>query len=680
MRRSSVRILSTIRRKTIRNTARERGRRNNVGRNIVEKIIKNHYVSGDRKPGKEVAIRIDQTLTQDATGTMAYLQFESMGVPRVKTDISVSYVDHNTLQEGFENADDHLYLQTVAAKHGVYYSRAGNGICHQVHLERFGAPGKTLLGSDSHTPTGGGIGMMAIGAGGLDVAVAMAGGPFFMTYPRVVKVNLTGSLKPWVSAKDVILKLLEILTTKGNVGCIIEYGGEGVATLSVPERATITNMGAELGVTTSVFPSDKVTKAFLKAQGREDQWVKLAADPTAKYERVIDIDLSELEPMVAQPHSPDNVSRVKDIAGKKVDQVLVGSCTNASYKDITTLAKIMNGRVVRENVSFGVAPGSRQVLQMTAKESSIASLVGSGARILETACGFCIGAGQAPPSGGASVRTNNRNFEGRSGTKSAGIFLVSPETAAACALKGEMADPRDVAGELGIEYPDVKVPKKFLVDDSMVLPPAEDPSSVTVSRGPNIGNPPENVPLPDTISGEVALKVGDKITTDHIMPAGARLKYRSNIGKYAEFVFEGVDQAFSNRALENKAKGVHNIVVGGMSYGQGSSREHAAICPSHLGVRAVITKSFERIHSANLINFGIVPLLFADEADYDRINQGDRIEIPNIREAITKGSTIKARNVTNGSEFEVKHTLTDRQIEIILAGGRLAYTKEKGAF
>jgi aconitate hydratase len=651
-----------------------------VGRNIVEKIIKNHYVSGERKPGKEVAIRIDQTLTQDATGTMAYLQFEAMGVPRVKTEISVSYVDHNTLQEGFENADDHLYLQTVAAKHGIYYSRAGNGICHQVHLERFGAPGKTLLGSDSHTPTGGGIGMMAIGAGGLDVAVAMAGGPFFMTYPRVVKVNLTGILRPWVSAKDVILKLLEILTTKGNVGCIIEYGGEGVATLSVPERATITNMGAELGVTTSVFPSDKVTKAFLKGQGREDQWVKLAADPTAKYDRVIDIDLSELEPMVAQPHSPDNVSCVKDIAGKKVDQVLVGSCTNASYKDITTLAKIMSGRVVRENVSFGVAPGSRQVLQMAAKESSIASLVGSGARILETACGFCIGAGQAPPSGGASVRTNNRNFEGRSGTKSAGIFLVSPETAAACALKGEMADPRDVAAELGIEYPDVKVPKKFLVDDSMVLPPAEDPSSVTVRRGPNIGNPPENVPLPDTIRGEVALKVGDKITTDHIMPAGARLKYRSNIGKYAEFVFEGVDQAFSNRALENKAKGVHNVVVGGMSYGQGSSREHAAICPSHLGVRAVITKSFERIHSANLINFGIVPLLFADEADYDRINQGDQIEIPNIREEIAKKSTLRARNVTNGFEFEVKHALTDRQIEIILAGGRLAYTKEKGAF
>ena len=647
---------------------------------LTYRILKKHLVSGTLSPGEKISIKIDQTLTQDATGTMAFLQFESLGVSKVKTKLSVSYIDHNTLQSGFMNADDHRYLQSVAAKHGVYLSRPGNGICHQVHLERFGAPGKTLLGSDSHTPTGGGIGMMAIGAGGLDVAVAMAGGPFFLTYPRVVKVNLTGQLRPWVAAKDVILKLLEILTTKGNVGCIIEYGGEGVATLSVPERSTITNMGAELGVTTSLFPSDRVTKAFLKAQGRENQWVKLAADPTAKYDRVIDIDLSGLEPMVAQPHSPDNVARVKDIAGKRVDQVLVGSCTNASYKDITTLARIMNGRLIRENVSFGVAPGSRQVLQMAAKESSIATLVTSGARILETACGFCIGAGQAPPSGGVSVRTNNRNFEGRSGTRSAGIFLVSAETAAACALKGEMADPRDVADELGIEYPDVKVPKKFLVDDSMVLPPAEDPSTVTVSRGPNIGNPPENVPLPESIQGEVALKTGDKITTDHIMPAGGRLKYRSNIGKYAEFVFEGVDPTFSSRALENKAKGVHNVVVGGMSYGQGSSREHAAICPSHLGVRAVITKSFERIHSANLINFGIVPLLFDNEADYDRIDQGDRIEIPDIREAITKGSTVKARNMTKELEFKVKHTLTDRQIEIILAGGRLAYTKEKGAF
>ena len=651
-----------------------------MGKNIVQKIVDAHYEAGDRKSGKEIAVRIDQTLTQDATGTMAYLQFEAMGVPRVKTEVSVSYVDHNTLQEGFENADDHLYLQTVAARHGIRFSRAGNGICHQVHLERFGAPGKTLLGSDSHTPTGGGIGMMAIGAGGLDVAVAMAGGPFYMTYPRVIRVNLTGRLQPWVAAKDVILKLLEILTTKGNVGCIVEYGGDGVETLSVPERATITNMGAELGVTTSIFPSDRVTKTFLKAQGREGAWVKLKADPSAKYDREIGIDLSKLEPMVAMPHSPDNVKRVRDLSGKKVDQVLVGSCTNASYKDITTLARILSGRTVSTNVSFGVAPGSRQVLQMAARESSIATLVGAGARILETACGLCIGAGQAPPSGGVSVRTNNRNFEGRSGTRDAGIFLVSTETAAACALKGEMADPRDVAAEMGIPYPDVKVPGKFQIDDTMILPPAEDGSNVPVRRGPNIGKPPESAPLPETIRGEVALKVGDKITTDHIMPAGARLKYRSNIAKYAEYVFEGVDPTFSKRALENKARGVHNVVVGALSYGQGSSREHAAICPSHLGVRAVITRSFERIHAANLINFGIVPFLFADEADYDRIAQGDRIEIPNVREAIRKGSKVKARNVTQGFDFDVTHSLTGRQIDIILAGGRLAYTKEKGSF
>ena len=534
-----------------------------MGKNIVQKIIDAHYVSGDKKPGKEVAVRIDQTLTQDATGTMAYLQFEAMGVPRVKTEKSVSYVDHNTLQEGFENADDHLYLQTVAAKHGIFYSRAGNGICHQVHVERFGAPGKTMLGSDSHTPTGGRDRDDGDRGGGLDVAVAMAGGPFYMTYPKVVKVNLTGKLQPWVAAKDVILKLLEILTTKGNVGTIVEYGGDGVETLSVPERATITNMGAELGVTTSIFPSDKVTKAFLKAQGREDAYVKLKADASAKYERVIDIDLSALEPMVAMPHSPDNVKRVKELAGKQVHQVLVGSCTNASYKDITTLARILKDRTVSPNVSFGVAPGSRQVLQMAAKESSIATLVGAGARILETACGFCIGAGQAPPSGGVSVRTNNRNFEGRSGTKDAGIFLVSAETAAACALKGEMADPRDVATELGIAYPEVKVPKKFHIDDSMVLPPAAEGAAVSVRRGPNIGKPPESAPLPEAIRGAVTLKVGDKITTDHIMPAGARLKYRSNIAKYAEFVFEGVDPTFSRRSLENKTKGVHNVIVGG---------------------------------------------------------------------------------------------------------------------
>ncbi len=651
-----------------------------MGKNIVQKIIDSHLVSGEPIPGKEVGIRIDQTLTQDATGTMVYLQFESMGIPRVRTELSVSYVDHNTLQEGFENADDHLYLQTVAAKYGIYYSKAGNGICHQVHLERFGAPGKTLLGSDSHTPTNGGIGMLAIGAGGLDVAIAMAGGPFYLTYPKVLRVNLTGKLRPWVSAKDVILKLLEILTTKGNVGWIVEYGGEGVKTLSVPERATITNMGAELGVTTSIFPSDEITREFLKAQKREDVWVPLEADPDAEYDRVIEINLSELEPMVAQPHSPDNVVRVRDIAGLKVDQVLVGSCTNSSYKDVTTVAKILEGKRVHPSVSFGVAPGSRQVLLMATRESSLATLVEAGARILESTCGFCIGAGQAPPSKSVSVRTNNRNFYGRSGTKDAGVYLVSPETAAACALKGEMADPRDVAEELGIEYPDVKMPEEFIVDDSMIIPPAEDPSKVEIRRGPNIGNPPEPAPLPDSIEGEVSLKVGDKITTDHIMPAGSRLKYRSNIPKYATFVFETVDPEFHRRALDNKSKGVHNIVVGGMSYGQGSSREHAAICPSYLGVRAVIAKSFERIHSANLVNFGIIPLLFVNEEDYDKIDQGDKIELPSVKEDIQKGDRVKAVNVTKGYEFELTHNLSQRQIEILLAGGRLPYTKQKGSF
>ncbi|RMG60174.1 MAG: aconitate hydratase [Deltaproteobacteria bacterium] len=650
-----------------------------MGKNIVQKIIDAHLVSGEPVPGKEVGIRIDQTLTQDATGTMVYLQFESMGIPRVRTELSVSYVDHNTLQEGFENADDHLYLQTVAAKYGIYYSKAGNGICHQVHLERFGAPGKTLLGSDSHTPTNGGIGMLAIGAGGLDVAIAMAGGPFYLTYPKVLKVNLTGKLRPFVSAKDVILKLLEILTTKGNVGWVVEYGGEGVKTLSVPERATITNMGAELGVTTSIFPSDEITRAFLRAQGREEVWVPLEADPDAEYDRVIDLNLSELEPMVAQPHSPDNVVKVRDIAGLPVDQVLIGSCTNSSYKDVTTVAKILEGRKVHPRVSFGVAPGSRQVLLMATKESSLATLVEAGARILESTCGFCIGAGQAPPSKGVSVRTNNRNFFGRSGTKDAGVYLVSPETAAACALKGEIADPRDVAEELGIEYPDVQVPEKFIIDDSMIIPPAEDPATVEIRRGPNIGNPPEPAPLPDAIRGEVTLKVGDKITTDHIMPAGSRLKYRSNIPKYATFVFETVDPEFHKRALENKEKGVHNVIVGGMSYGQGSSREHAAICPSYLGVRAVIAKSFERIHSANLVNFGIIPLLFVNESDYDRIDQGDRIELPSVKEDIQKGDRVKAVNATKGYEFELTHTLSQRQIEILLAGGRLAYTKQKGA-
>jgi aconitate hydratase len=654
-------------------------RREKVGKNIVQKIIDSHLVSGEPASGKEVGIRVDQTLTQDATGTMVYLQFEAMEIPRVKTELSVSYVDHNTLQEGFENADDHRYLQTVAAKHGVYYSRAGNGICHQVHLERFGAPGKTLLGSDSHTPTNGGIGMIAIGAGGLDVAIAMAGGAFFMTYPKVMKVHFTGGLSPWVSAKDVILKLLEILTTKGNVGWVVEYGGEGIESLSVPERATITNMGAELGVTTSIFPSDEVTRKFLKAQNREDAWVPLEADEDAKYDRVLDLNLSEIEPMVAQPHSPDNVVRIKDIAGTEVHQVLVGSCTNSSYKDVMTVAKILEGRTISPSISFGVAPGSRQVLLMAARESSVASLVGSGARILEATCGFCIGAGQAPPSGAVSVRTNNRNFFGRSGTKDAGIYLVSPETAAACAIKGVIADPRDVAEEYSIKPPGISAPEEFIVDDTMIIVPPEDGTGIEIRRGPNIGNPPEAAPLKDSLKGEVTLKVGDKITTDHIMPAGARLKYRSNIPKYAEFVFESVDAEFHRKSLKNKAEGVDSIVVGGLSYGQGSSREHAAICPSYLGVRAVVAKSFERIHSANLVNFGILPLLIANEEDYDRIDQGDRLELPQVKADILKGEVVKAVNTTKGFEIELKHTLSKRQIEILIAGGRLAYTKQKGS-
>ena len=504
-----------------------------MSKNIVTKILGSHLVEGTLEPGTEIAIRIDQTLTQDATGTMAYLQFEAMGVPQVKTELSLSYVDHNTLQDGYENADDHRYLQTVAAKHGVRYSKAGNGICHQVHLERFGRPGRTLLGSDSHTPTGGGIGMLAIGAGGLDVAVAMGGGPFYLTCPKVVKINLTGKLQPWVSAKDVILAILEILTTKGNVGTVIEYGGAGVETLSVPERATITNMGAELGVTTSLFPSDEITRAFLKSQRREDQWTALAADPGASYDRIIDIDLEGLVPRMAKPHSPDNIATVKELAGTKVDQVMVGSCTNSSYRDLMIVAAMLKGKRVHSDVSFGVAAGSRQVFEMIAKNGALADIVASGARILESTCGFCIGAGQAPRTNAVSLRTNNRNFEGRSSTKSAQVFLVSPESATAAALTGAIIDPRD----LGATYPSIEVPPEFWIDDTMVLPPSDKPETVTISRGPNIGDPPKGEPLPDVVKGRVTIKVGDKITTDHIMPAGSRLKYRSNIPKYAEFVF-----------------------------------------------------------------------------------------------------------------------------------------------
>ncbi|MDH4161819.1 MAG: aconitate hydratase [Nitrospirota bacterium] len=645
-----------------------------MGKNLVYKILETHLVEGKLEPGAEIAIRIDQTLTQDATGTMAYLQFEAMGVAQVKTELSVSYVDHNTLQDGFENADDHRYLQTVAAKHGIRYSKAGNGICHQVHLERFGRPGRTLLGSDSHTPTGGGAGMIAIGAGGLDVAVAMGGGPFYLACPRVIKVNLTGRLSPWVAAKDVILALLEKLTTKGNVGCVVEYAGPGVATLSVPERATITNMGAELGVTTSVFPSDEVTKAFLRAQKREDQWVPLTADPDAPYDRTIDLDLSSLVPRVAKPHSPDHIATVKEVAGTRVDQVMVGSCTNSSYRDLMLVASVLKGRRVNPDVSFGIAPGSRQVLEMIAKNGALADIIASGARILESTCGFCIGSGQAPKTGAVSVRTSNRNFEGRSGTKSAQVYLASPETAVAAALTASITDPRD----LGIAYPEITLPAEFWIDDSMILLPSDKPESITVFRGPNIGDPPKSDALADTIKGVVAIKVGDKITTDHIMPAGSRLKYRSNIPKYAEFVFEGVDAQFSKNALENKKAGVHNVIIAGASYGQGSSREHAAICPMFLGVKAVVAKSFERIHAANLINFGILPLTFVNESDYEAVKAEEKVEIRDIQAALKAGKDLLL-TTTSGKTVSLKYSLSERQKDILFAGGMLNYTRSRSA-
>jgi len=642
-----------------------------MSQNILQKILSQHLVSGNLTPGEEIGIKIDQTLTQDATGTMAYLQFESMEIPKVQTELSVSYVDHNTLQDGFENADDHKYLQTVAAKYGIHYSRAGNGICHQVHLERFGRPGRTLLGSDSHTPTGGGIGMLAMGAGGLDVAVAMGGGPFYLTCPKVTRIELTGRLQPWVAAKDVILYILELLTTKGNVGTVIEYGGEGVATLTVPERATITNMGAELGVTTSVFPSDEVTRMFLAAQDREGDWVELTADPGAEYDRTLKIDLGEVVPRLAKPHSPDNVCLVSDMAGTKVHQVMIGSCTNSSYRDLMVVASLLKGRQVHPEVSVGVAPGSRQVLGMLSQNGALADLVTSGVRILESTCGFCIGNGQAPQTNAVSIRTNNRNFEGRSGTRSAQVYLASPETAVAAALTGAITDPR----ELGLSYPGIRLPERFWIDDSMILTPAANPETIQVYRGPNIGDPPANDPLPEEIQGVVTLKVGDKITTDHIMPAGSRLKYRSNVPKYAGFVFEGVDPTFPERCLFNRDKGIHNIIVGGASYGQGSSREHAALCPMYLGVKAVIAQSLERIHTANLINFGIVPLTFEKEEDYGRIEQGDSIVLPDLRERLKTGQAVTLRNVTKETEIPLYHTLSTRQREIILAGGLLNFTR-----
>jgi len=644
-------------------------------RNIVQKILDAHIVTGTPEPGNAVGIRIDQTLTQDATGTMACLQFEALGFNRVKTEVSVSYVDHNTIQEGFENADDHKYLETVAAKYGILFSKPGNGICHQVHLERFGKPGKTLLGSDSHTPTGGGIGMIAIGAGGLDVAVAMGGGPFYLTYPKVIKVELTGKLRPWVSAKDVILALLEILGTKGNTNVMIEYGGEAAATLSVPERSTITNMGAELGVTTSVFPSDEKTRLFLKAQGREEGYCEISADEGAVYDRVITIDLSTLETRAACPHSPGNVKKLSELSGTKVDQVLIGSCTNASYRDIMLTAEILKDKKISPSVSLGVACGSRQVLEMVSRNGALADIIASGARILESACGFCIGNSVAPRTDAVSIRTSNRNFFGRSGTSSAMVYLASPEAAAAAALSGEICDPADYFKN--DEYPEIETPSSFLIDDSMILKPASDGAKLEIFRGPNIGAPPSNTPCGNTITGEVSIKVGDKITTDHIMPAGSRLKYRSNIEKYAEFVFEREDPQFAERALSNKDKGIHNIIVAGESYGQGSSREHAAICPMFLGVKMVAAISMERIHRANLVNFGIIPAFFEDKSDYAALNCGDSLTISNVRQCIEKGEALAAVRKSDGKTIKLAVELTEREKEMVLAGGLLNSIKSK---
>ena len=640
-----------------------------MGMNAAQKILSSHLVSGRMAPGEEIAIRIDQTLTQDATGTMAYLQFEAMGVPRVKTELSVSYVDHNTLQTGFENADDHCFLQSIAAKHGLFFSRPGNGICHQVHLERFGVPGKTLLGSDSHTPTGGGIGMVAIGAGGLDVAVAMAGGPFYMNMPKVVLVKLTGKLGPWVSAKDVILELLRRQSVKGGVGKIMEYGGPGVKTLSVPDRATITNMGAELGATTSLFPSDDITLEFLSAEGRQSAWTRIEADPDASYDEIIEIDLSALEPMVAQPHQPDRVVKVKDIEGLKVNQVLVGSCTNSSYRDLMTLAGILKGKKVNPGVSAGVSPGSRQVFEMIARNGALADIISAGVRVLEATCGPCIGMGQSPCTDGVSVRTFNRNFEGRSGTRSGNIFLASPEVAAAAMLTGRMTDPRSLG-----ESVNVTLPQKFLIDDGMIIPPSNNPEEVEIIRGPNIKPLPIREPLPSSMAGKVLLKVEDNITTDHIMPAGSKiLPLRSNIPAISEHVFEGVDKTFASRA---KAAG-GGFVIGGENYGQGSSREHAALAPMYLGVKAVITKSFARIHRANLVNFGILPLTFVNAEDYNSVLPDDELKIENILNQLEESQTLTVTNATRGTQFAVRHDLTGRQKDIILAGGMLNMMRGK---
>ena len=642
-----------------------------MGLTLTEKILKNHLVDGEFVKGSEIGIRIDQTLTQDATGTMAYLEFEAMGVPRVKTERSVAYIDHNTLQSGFENADDHRFIGSVAKKHGIYFSRPGNGICHQVHLERFGVPGKTLIGSDSHTPTGGGIGMIAIGAGGLDVAVAMGGGAYYITYPKVVRVNLTGKLSPWVAAKDVIIEVLKRLSVKGGVGKVIEYCGEGVKTLSVPERATITNMGAELGATTSIFPSDEITLEFLKAQDRADVWTELKADDDAVYDEELTIDLSELVPMAACPHSPDNIKTCDELGPMKIDQVCIGSCTNSSFVDMMKVAHILKGKTIHPDVSLSIAPGSKQVLNMLAQNGALSDMIDAGARILESACGPCIGMGQSPNSKGISLRTFNRNFEGRSGTKDGQIYLVSPELAAASALSGVLTDPRTLG-----EMPEFKLPEHFEINDNMVTPPAaeDDMESVEVLRGPNIKPFPETSPLDESIECKVSLKVGDNITTDHIMPAGAKiLPLRSNIPAISQHCFTVCDEEFPRRA-KNMGK---SIIVGGSNYGQGSSREHAALAPLYLGIKAVLVKSFARIHRANLINAGILPLTFVNEADYDKISQGDEIVLADVRKDIEADKTqLTVINKTTGAEIPVLCELTGRTKDIVLAGGLLDYTRE----
>ncbi len=643
-----------------------------MGKTIAQKIIEAHLVSGKMAVGEDVGLRIDQTLTQDATGTMAYLEFEAMGVPRVKTQRSVAYVDHNTLQSGFENADDHRYIQTVAKKHGLWFSRPGNGICHQVHLERFGAPGKTLIGSDSHTPTGGGIGMLAFGAGGMDVAVAMGGGEYHINMPSMTKVELTGELSPWVSAKDVILAVLQKLSVKGGVGKIIEYGGEGAKTLTVPERATITNMGAELGATTSIFPSDEITKSFLEAQGRGDQWVELSSDPDAVYDETLTIDLSSLEPLAACPHSPDAVKPVSQLAGMKIDQVCIGSCTNSSYLDMMRVAAILKGKTVHPDVSLSIACGSKQVYHMLAANGALADIIAAGARVLECACGPCIGMGQSPNSAGVSLRTFNRNFEGRSGTADGQIYLVSPETAAASAIAGVFTDPRGLGGVASIP-----MPERFLINDNMIVPPIEEAlmETVEVKRGPNIKPLPIAGPLEESIARKAVLKVGDNITTDHIMPAGAKiLPYRSNVPYLSQFCFGVCDKEFPARCKREGG----GIVIAGQNYGQGSSREHAALAPLYLGVKAVIAKSYARIHAANLANTGILPLQFQNEADYDVIGQMDELVLPHVQKEIREGLPVTLINQTKHVEMKLDAVLTPRQRDMVLVGGLLNYTKAAG--